>query len=83
MVAQVEVATERSPDTWIFVDSIATIISMMNGTAISLVIKPVAATPPNDLKPAVSSCSEMGNGNPSFVKRPHPDSEDEFHDAFP
>src|SRR5437763_1833792 len=57
----------------IFVDAIATIISMTNGIAISRVIKPVSSRSPPTISNHPSAVAvKCGAGKPSFVKRPIP-----------
>ena len=57
----------------IFVESIATIISMMNGTLMSRVARPlISRRPPPISSTAIAGASTSGIGMPSFVKRPTP-----------
>jgi len=57
----------------ILVESIATIISTMNGIAITLVSKPERrSNPPTISRQATQSAVKCGSGMPSFVKRPIP-----------
>jgi hypothetical protein len=57
----------------IFVERMATIISAINGTAISLVIRPESnSRPPTISRHPMKVAVKWGNGIPSLVKRPTP-----------
>jgi hypothetical protein len=57
----------------ILVDRIATIISAIKGTAISLVARPDSnRRPPIISRPPMKFAVKWGNGMPSLVKRPTP-----------
>ena len=55
------------------VESIATTISMMNGTVMSRVPRPsISNRPPTISSPPTKVAVKSGNGIPSLVKRPTP-----------
>ena len=57
----------------IFVDAIATSISIMNGTAITRVNNPVSNSKPPTISNQPSAVAvKYGAGKPSFVNRPTP-----------